>query len=243
MMKTLDQLEPRTPISTSGYVITNSGSYYLTRNFGNPRITGGTMITIRADEVTLDLNGFILDGRQTVLVGAGGDGIVVSGNHTNIYVFNGEFRNCSIGVAANSALNSHFERLRFEHNTTGLILGTNCVASACLAEENGVGIQVGQACVLSGCSSSVNQKGIYVIGSQNRIDSNMANNNAVSGIEVVANTYGNVVVRNQASGNNCSYSDFVIPAGNSYGHIIVGGSGEITVGSGWENFSGYPCIF
>src|SRR6266700_3353118 len=97
-MKTLDQIEPRTPISTSGYQITNSGSYYLTRNFGTPRLTSGTIIIIRANEVTLDMNGFVLDG-TSIVVGPGGSGIVVSGNHTNISVFNGEFRNCNVGVS------------------------------------------------------------------------------------------------------------------------------------------------
>src|ERR1043166_3303459 len=96
-MKTLDQIEPRTPISNSGYVITNSGSYYLTHNFGTPRISGGTIIIIRANEVTLDMNGFVLDGTSFVVESGGGGGIVVSGNHTNISVFNGMVRNCSVG--------------------------------------------------------------------------------------------------------------------------------------------------
>ena len=50
-MKTLDQVEARTPISSAPFTISTSGSYYLT---GNLTVTSGTAITIAADQVTLD---------------------------------------------------------------------------------------------------------------------------------------------------------------------------------------------
>src|SRR5436190_2248196 len=60
-MKTLDEidakLEKRTPISSVPFTISASGSYYLT---GNLAVTTGTAITISADNVTLDLNGFTI---------------------------------------------------------------------------------------------------------------------------------------------------------------------------------------
>ena len=59
-MKSLDQLEPRTPISSVPYTITQSGSYYLTTNLtANPAEYG---IAVLADDVTIDLNGFTLTG-------------------------------------------------------------------------------------------------------------------------------------------------------------------------------------
>src|ERR1700675_3088171 len=59
-MKSLDQIEARTPISSLPFTISASGSYYLT---GNLIATGSTAgITISADNVTLDLNGFALIG-------------------------------------------------------------------------------------------------------------------------------------------------------------------------------------
>jgi len=57
MMKTLDQLEPRMPIS-GPCSITRSGSYYLTTNVLSTRIG----ITIYASDVTLDLMGFSVIG-------------------------------------------------------------------------------------------------------------------------------------------------------------------------------------
>ena len=57
-MKTLSQLEPRTPISLIPYFITSSGSYYLTTNLTGASNTNG--ITISANHVSLDFCGFTL---------------------------------------------------------------------------------------------------------------------------------------------------------------------------------------
>src|SRR5438128_1786300 len=58
-MKTLAQIEPRTPISSLPYFIGQSGSYYLTDNFsvGAGQDYG---IFISANNVTIDLNGFTI---------------------------------------------------------------------------------------------------------------------------------------------------------------------------------------
>src|SRR6476619_6633553 len=62
-MKTLDQIEPRTAITSLPITISNPGSYYLT---GNVTATAdGTAITIAADNVTIDLNTFTLSGGNT----------------------------------------------------------------------------------------------------------------------------------------------------------------------------------
>ena len=57
-MKTLDEVEPRIPISSGPYTISQSGSYYLTKN-----LTG--KITIIADNVTLDLMGYMITTSST----------------------------------------------------------------------------------------------------------------------------------------------------------------------------------
>src|SRR5436189_118395 len=82
--KTLQQVEPRTPISSLPFTISEPGSYYLTTSLtGNP---GG--ITIAASAVILDLMGF-------QLVGGTGAGITVPGVRTNIVVRNGFLRGWS----------------------------------------------------------------------------------------------------------------------------------------------------
>jgi hypothetical protein len=84
-MKTLDQLEPRTPISSLPYIISNSGSYYLTGNF----VVGGSAITLSADGVTLDFKGFTITSTNSP---AGGFGIQLSGARRNITIHNGNLR-------------------------------------------------------------------------------------------------------------------------------------------------------
>ena len=77
-MKTLQQVEPRTPVDAtntpgdgdSSFKITQSGSYYLTGNITG--VTGKHGIQIEASNVTLDLGGFRI-------LSAGIDGINVSG--------------------------------------------------------------------------------------------------------------------------------------------------------------------
>src|SRR6187399_3143824 len=60
VMKTLDQIEPRTPISALPFTISARGSWYLTRNL--TATDDGPSITVSADNVTIDLNGFNLAG-------------------------------------------------------------------------------------------------------------------------------------------------------------------------------------
>src|ERR1700733_12219713 len=63
-MRSLAQIEPRTPISSLPYTITEPGSYYVTTNLTG--VSGSDGITIIflpvIENVTVDLNGFTLTG-------------------------------------------------------------------------------------------------------------------------------------------------------------------------------------
>ena len=87
-MKSLDQIEPRIPLtqpanSTAGLTISAPGSYYLT---GNVTVASGDAITITASNVTLDLNGFTLATTATSFVG---NAISIQDTRRNIIVRNG----------------------------------------------------------------------------------------------------------------------------------------------------------
>src|SRR2546421_9068090 len=82
-MKTLAQIEPRTPISSLPFTISTSGSYYLTKNLS---VATGDGITISVDKVTLDLNGFTISSNAA---SATGTGILLSGTLTNVTIVNG----------------------------------------------------------------------------------------------------------------------------------------------------------
>jgi hypothetical protein len=83
-MKTLDQIEARTPISAAPFTISQPGSYYLTNNV---TVSSGDAITIAADNVTLDLNGFTIV--STRPAAAGDSAILLDGQRKNIAIFNG----------------------------------------------------------------------------------------------------------------------------------------------------------
>jgi hypothetical protein len=84
-MKSLDQIEARTPISSAPFLINQPGSYYLTTNMS---VGAGAVISIATNDVVLDLNGFYVKG---------GSGIFVSASVTNLTVRRGCVRNTNTG--------------------------------------------------------------------------------------------------------------------------------------------------
>src|SRR5688572_6092132 len=58
--KTLTEMEPRTPISSLPFTISQPGSYYLTADLTG--VSGQAGITVAADNVTIDLRGYTLRG-------------------------------------------------------------------------------------------------------------------------------------------------------------------------------------
>ncbi len=237
-MKTLTQIEPRTPISSLPYTISNSGSYYLTGNVLGVAATNG--ITIAADGVALDLNGF-------AVVGVAGSvyGIYVSGSHTNLAVRNG-----SVSGWGNTAIEATFplRSVRLEHlnvsgNTTfDAVSINNALISDCTVEGGFNGLDVTTSdihhCLVSDSldagifadNSSVSdcqiqnclQYGIYINLPGCKIVGNMlrGNNssNSPGGAAIYVNDSDNRIENNQISGsgvagivvNNAVYVDNVV---------------------------------
>jgi hypothetical protein len=82
-MKTLAQLEPRTPISSVPFTINVPGSYYLTTNVS---VSSGAALTIAANNVALDLKGFTISSTENPPSTSVG---VLLGSVTNVAVMNG----------------------------------------------------------------------------------------------------------------------------------------------------------
>jgi hypothetical protein len=85
-MKSLDQIEARTPISSAPFTITAPGSYYLTTNLS---VSSGDAIDINTNGVTLDLNGFTISSSSA---SATGYGILINSGLQDITIFNGHIR-------------------------------------------------------------------------------------------------------------------------------------------------------
>ncbi len=180
--KTLQQIEPRMPISGLPYLITNAGSYYVTANLTG--VAGANGITIAANDVSLDLNGFAIIGVSNSL-----DGIRIgptgSDAYTNIAIFNGTVRNWDqYGVNAFTfyAYNSRFERLQVSNNkSTGLACGNGAVVSHCVALTNGGYGLNGVSSLFESCVATQNGNEGIQAGSS-RVSNCVAEFNGFSGI-------------------------------------------------------------
>ena len=222
--KTLQQVEPRTPIANLPYFITQPGSYYVVTNL----ITGGSGgIVISNNNVTVDLNGFALIGA------GGGNGVRVGGSRTNIAIRNGTLSGWNGAVDATSASSVQLERISASHNvgTSALAAGDHALVVACTADFNSnVGILAGLGSVVKMCAASGNGGfGIQTFSG-----------GTVSGCSVISNTtdgirlgFNSTVIDCTASfnGNNgISLSQGSLARNNTC--VGNGGAGIVTTGFG-----------
>ena len=132
VMKTLDQINPRTPISTAPFTITNSGSYYLTTNLSG--IAGTNGITVFANDVTIDLNGFALWGVPLIKRRAS-----ALKRHEPHGSQRDDRKVGAMGVDASPSYNSdecQFQQLRVFQNGIGLHADSRTVVSDCMVNSN-----------------------------------------------------------------------------------------------------------
>lgn len=206
-MKTLDEVEPRTPIgpnttpgdATCVYKITQPGSYYLTENLVvNSLGSSPDGISIEADNVTLDLKGFTI-----IDLSRADDGIVVNGPHKNIAISNGTVTDFTgDGVDAGNGESCHFEGLRLSDNDGfGIRLGTDSTASNCVAKSNGAsGFYAAAAtgCLVSNCVASGNGGTGISVGDGSTVICNRTYNNQTFGI---VGGFGSTLTSNTAHDN------------------------------------------
>lgn len=155
-MKTLAEVEPRIPVgpdttpgdSANIYVISQSGSYYLTGNIVGE--AGKTGIRITGSHVVLDLNGAMLGG-----VPESREGIRISGNHVTV-------RNGSVvgwgrqGIRGFSELSQKAAIIEdvsvVDNHDDGIDIYEGGAVRRCNARGNGGhGIQVYSGCLIDSC--------------------------------------------------------------------------------------------
>lgn len=183
-MKTLDQIEPRTPIGTTTtpgdatalYIINKPGSYYLTGSITG--VVGKAGIRIETPSVSLDLMGYSLVG--------------VPGSLRGITVVGGEgysFRNGSILNWGDDGLNAGGGALVESVNVSGngvhgIRTGAKSRVVKCAASNQGsLGIFLAGNGQVSDCVANNNAQGIYVDAGSTVVSSS-AFNNTVYGIHV-----------------------------------------------------------
>jgi parallel beta-helix repeat protein len=230
VMKTLNQVEPRTPLSAASSVISQPGSYYLATNLVTSLDRG---LEIRCDNVTLDLMGFSVSGGQS----SGYSGIWINGDDgaplRNVVVRNGTVSHFDVGVRIEHASGCRLEQLTVCSNLTeGIMLSGVCEGnrvSACLIGRNGrYGVFLhgsGNRCsgnTLSECQIGENgNAGVFLSGSS----SGQASDNVLERCALYNNgTYGAWLSGNsgQACGNRLSECVIV---GNGSGGVMAAAIG------------------
>jgi len=223
-MKTLNQIEPRTPITSTPFTITGPGSYYLSTNLTGSSSSSG--ISISSSGVTLDLNGFTLRGVPGSLAG-----IYVTGAFTNVAVRNGSIVDWgNPGCDTSLAYNSELEHLTVSGNTYGILVGAaslvrNCLVqsnlfdgiynygpglvSDCIAQNNGgAGIRV-QFCAVRDCVAQDNGgDGVSVVSG--RVAGCQVRNNRAYGIDAGSSTVDGCFTENNAQSGINAGADCMI---------------------------------
>lgn len=164
-MKTLTELEPRLPLSqltapgdaTNQFRITQPGSYYLTGNLTG--VSGKTCISFASSGVTLDLNGFTIQGVAGSL-----SGVRVGSN--DCAVRNGNVRDFSVGVDAYEAIGIRLQNLSAtSHDNDGIRASRGAVIEGCVATScGGDGFDVFESVTLSNCTAVSCSIGFNVAG-------------------------------------------------------------------------------
>lgn len=230
-MKSLDQIEPRTPIMYDGYYISSAGSYYVATNlvgaaFGVPGSPYG--IFIASDNVTIDLNGFTLQG-----VPGSYSGIYIYGSHTNITIRNGIVTGWGgDGVGFNYPTATP-QNMVVEHLTVianghhGISVGNSCVVTDCSVQNNdwlGINVLGDNSRIVhntltgNDTGSHSGAAGISVEGNNNLVEDNFVSGiTGNNGIVILTGT-SNLVMKNAVIGWGTA-NDYSIPTFNDGGPV------------------------
>jgi parallel beta-helix repeat protein len=204
-MKSLEQIEPRTPISALPITITQPGSYYLTGN-----LTAADGIRVSASNVTIDLNGFTIQGTG----GSTGVGIYRTTTQTNTTVKNGTVRGFGfVGVSLGD--HSVVEALRVDGNGSGISVSFGSVVRGCVSTGNsGIGISVfSRSSVLDSVASRNTGEGIRVVNGLAARCVSIFNDG--DGFYLASTSQATDCVSNQNKGDGFEATDDCYVAGNT----------------------------
>lgn len=176
--KTLAEVQPRTAISAANtpgdadsvFRITAPGSYYLTGNITGA--SGKSGIEIATNNVTIDLNGFVMLGSLGSLAGITGpsrDGISVMNGSirgwgtSGVDLFGGEDNRATDltiefcgGDGLITGVGARIDRVIARGNSTGIDAASYSVITGCIAIANSTGMSVGSHSIARDCHAADN---------------------------------------------------------------------------------------
>ena len=216
------------PISSLPFTVNSSGSYYLASSLQANSTSG---IIINADNVTIDMMGFSLEGNGN---GSGLllNGITISGD--NVTVQNGvvtSFGGNGIDINDSNLAPTDRASIRIinmvsAHNgDNGFFLGfgqrSSFIFNSTAKRNNGAGFIVGQGSTVINSVAKNNDNLGFNIGSGSIVKSNIASDNSGSGFSLQDR---NIVTNNAA--NNNSTSGFTFIDGNTVKSNTSNNNGE-----------------
>ena len=224
-MLTLSQVEPRMPVdathtpgnSQGEFVISNSGSYYLTTNIAG--VSGKDGIDVNANNVTLDLNGFSVIGVSGSLTG-------VNISSANVLIHNGIISSWGRDGISSSGMSVTMQ---------GLTVCSNYVYGIYL--NSPYSVVSGNNVVGNNTSATTGDAGIFVGGSDCLIQNNhvVATIGGTSAIGIFVEGAGNIAIQNFVEGNGANDMEWGSLA--IVGQFINTTSGQIVTNSNpWGNF-------
>lgn len=192
-----------TPGDAPGYPVTISltGSYKLGGNLQAPVSKNG--IEVNAVEVTIDLNGFRINGDRTT----GSNGVGVVGTQRNLQLRNGTIRNFKIsGVEAGHGLIVRDMNIS-ENGVSGVALfapsGYARIVNSTIVQNGGYGVECFVACHIEGSIIGANSGGGLKITTSGTVLGNTITGNGFYGIVAVVGSkvgVGNNTVVDNSSG-------------------------------------------
>ena len=151
LMKTLTQVEPRTPIQTlsaaAPYNITQPGSYYLTGNITVATDISAIIVATGVDDVTIDLSGFTI---ESTLATAGTTVAISFGNSARVTIRNGSIKS---GSTVSAGVNTKKGFLHGIYSVGGSL--TNSIISGVkIVGMGGTGIYCQSGSLVENCNVS-----------------------------------------------------------------------------------------
>jgi hypothetical protein len=160
------------------YDVDQPGSYVVTENLTGSAASNG--ITISADDVTIDLNGFALTG-----VPNSKDGISAGSNYENIKILNGSIQNWGEdGIDISGVTNAIVRELRVSHNADdGMRVGYASRVSDCtLLENTHDGLVAQNGSIVARCVARDNSDSGLVVGNGCTVRDSVSRQNSADGI-------------------------------------------------------------
>jgi len=246
-MKTLEQIEARTPINAqtcpgdddatpSTFKITQPGSYYLTGNVTGE--TGRIGIEIVSNDVSIDLAGFALVGTFTAQ-----QGVRTTTNVTGVTVRNGVVRGWGqSGVDLYFGAGSRVEGVSAFYNmSVGISAGPGSAISQCVSRDNAfLGMYAGSGSSLTGCAAGRNGASGFSVGPGSMISACSAHDNGGAGFECsgTITLTSCTATENNAGGFTSGYGSIynACSAGNNTGDgFLVNAGATATACTAFQN--------